>query len=117
MPLAVRATAGLADNLIDGALVKMRDLAVIFNLLRNEPDILLAVLGRVIHAFGHIDFIPVATDTGTQRRVHPLYRIEVSCRDHHEPAGNGFGSYHSAAGPFALAGNGELPFLERGQQV
>ena len=42
--LPVRAPAGFADDLVNRALVEMRDLPVIFHFLRNEPDIFLPVL-------------------------------------------------------------------------
>ena len=115
--LPVRAPAGFADDLVNRALVEMRDLAVIFDFLRNEPDIFLPVLLRVLHALCHVDFIPVPADTGTERGVHSLDCIEVPCGNHDEPAGYRFCPDHGAAGALALAGDREFPLLERGEEV
>ena len=115
--LAVRAPAGFPDDLVDGALVEVRDLPVVLDFLRNEPDIFLAVLRSILHALGHIDFVPVPADTGAECRVHTLDRIEVSCSHHHEPAGHRFGADHRTARALALPGDGEFPFLQGREEV
>ena len=54
---AVRAPAGFPDDLVNTALVEVRDLPVIFHFLRDEPDIFLLVVRSILHAVCHVHFI------------------------------------------------------------
>src|SRR5690606_18276102 len=107
----------LPQDLFHGALVEVGDLPVVLDLLGDEPDELLPVFRGIRHALAHVDLVPVPPDTGTERRVHPLDGIQVSCRDHDEPAEYRFGPDHRPARTLALAGDGELTFLEGGEEV
>ena len=117
MSFAVASAPCLAHNLLDGAAVKRRDLAVVVNLLRNETDELPLVLGRVRHRILHEDLVTVSSDTGTQRRVHSFHRIEVARRYHDKAAGDRLGLDHRTRRPLALTRYRELALLKSGEQI
>ena len=115
--LAVRAPSGFPDDLINCTLVEVRDLPVVFDFLCNEPYVLLAVLGSILHALRHIDLIPVPADTGAEGRVHALDCIKVPGGHHHKPAGHRLGPDHRTARTLALAGDREFTFLKGCEEV
>ena len=108
---------GFPDNFLYGTLVKVRDMPVPDNFLGYEADQFLPVLSGVFHGLPHVDFVPVTFYPGTKSRVHFLNRIKVSCRDHDEVTGHGFGLNKGSGTPFGLPGNRVLLFLQRGQQA
>jgi hypothetical protein len=126
LPAATGAALALAEDLGHGHAVELGDLAVALDLLGDEPDDLPAVLVGVVHVVVHVHLVPVAADAAAEGGVHAgvegvalvlLDGVEVARRHQDEVAGHGLGLDHGPAAALALAHDGELLLLERGEQA
>ena len=113
---AARATLGLPDHLHHRIAVEVRDLAVLEDLLGDEPNDLQPVLGNVGHRGLHVELVAVAPDTRPERRVHRLHAVDVPRGNQDEIGGDRLGLDHRAGRPLGLAYDRELPLLERGEE-
>src|SRR3989441_1245663 len=107
----------LPQDLEDRGAIEVRNLPVFCHLLGDEQNELEPILFRIGHRALHVNLVTVPADPRAQRRMHPLYRVEVPGGDEDKVAWNGFGLDHGPGGPLALADDREFLLLHRRQEA